>query len=101
VQRLLTDKLSCSGYDLYRDEINDELQRYFDRYAKGIDNGWEQTTPPVRLSLLGFDNASLAQTILERPEEEYPLERQQLTTFYLDAPSSSLQPTVPRTSASA
>lgn len=84
-----------SGYDLYRDEINDELQRYFDRYAKGVMNGWEDTTPPVRLSLLGFDGASAAKTVLERPEKTYPLERQQLTTFYLNVENASLQDAAP------
>lgn len=83
------------GHDIYRDEISDELQRYFDRYAKGIMNGWEDTTPPVRLSLLGFDHASPAKTVLERPESSYPLERQALRTFYLDSASRSLQTNMP------
>ena len=83
------------GHDIYRDEINDELQRYFDRYAKGVKNGWEDTTPPVRLSLLGFDHESSAKTILERPESTYPLERQELRTFYLDSASRSLQMSIP------
>ncbi|KAG5762203.1 hypothetical protein H9Q72_009684 [Fusarium xylarioides] len=76
-------------YDLYRPEITDELQRYFDRFVKGIDNGWERDTPPVRLSLIGFDG-SPAKTIIERPENEYPLARQKLVTYYLDAASKSL-----------
>ncbi|KEF54830.1 uncharacterized protein A1O9_09272 [Exophiala aquamarina CBS 119918] len=87
-------------YDLYRDDINDELQRYFDHYAKGVQNGWEENTPPVRLSLLGFDHASPAKTVLERPEKRYPLERQQLTTFYLDASTSSLHKVNPTNEAS-
>jgi uncharacterized protein len=78
------------GHDIYRDEISDELQKYFDRYAKGIQNGWEDSTPPVRLSLLGFDHQSTAKTVLERPEESYPLKRQRLKTFYLDSKSRSL-----------
>ena len=77
------------GYDLYRDEINDELQRYFDRYAKGVDNGWETTTPAVRLSLLGFEG-SPTPTVIEREELAYPPERQQLRTFFIDVPSKSL-----------
>ncbi len=43
-------------YDLYQPRVNDELQRFFDRYTKGIENGWE-TTPRVRVSLLGFNEA--------------------------------------------
>jgi len=76
---------------LYREEINDELQRYFDHYAKGIQNGWESDTPPVRLSLLGFEG-SPAKTILERPETEYPPARQVLRDFYLDAATRTLTP---------
>jgi predicted acyl esterase len=86
-------------YDLYRPEINDDLQRFFDRYCKGIQNGWDHDTPPVRLSLLGFEN-SPAKTILERPEHEYPLARQQLRTYYLDASHKSLAKTIPPKAAS-
>ena len=42
-------------YDLYQPKTNDELQSFFDRYTKGIENGWEESTPPVRISLLGFN----------------------------------------------
>ena len=86
-------------YDLYRPEINDELQRYFDRYCKGIENGWEHDIPPVRLSLLGFENSPV-KTIRERPEQEYPLARQQLHTYYLDAASKTLVPELPRSTSS-
>ena len=75
---------SQEWHDLYRPEVNNELHRYFDRYCKGILNGWESETPPVRLSLLGFEG-SPASTVVERPEKEYPLARQQLQRYYLDA----------------
>jgi len=81
-------------YDLYRPEITDELQRYFDRYCKGIENGWEHDTPPVRLSLLGFDG-SAAETVIERPEQEYPLARQKPQLHYLDASIGKLVPELP------
>ncbi|KAL4725849.1 hypothetical protein ACLX1H_006523 [Fusarium chlamydosporum] len=73
------------GYDLYRPEINDELQRYCDAYSKPDSpltaQQWEKSTPRVRLSLLGFESdGSPAKTVIERPEESYPLERQRLTT---------------------
>ncbi|KAH8673357.1 X-Pro dipeptidyl-peptidase C-terminal non-catalytic domain-containing protein [Xylariales sp. PMI_506] len=77
-------------YDLYRPDVTDELQRFFDRFVKGNDNGWERDIPPVRLSLIGFDG-SLAKTITERPEQEYPLARQKLVTYYLDAATNSLR----------
>lgn len=87
-------------YDLYRPEIVDELQRFFDHFCKGIENGWEQDTPPVRLSLLGFEN-SPAKTVVERPEQEFPLARQTLKTYYLDAKTCTLAEQKPRQSAEA
>ncbi|OJI89782.1 hypothetical protein ASPTUDRAFT_60453 [Aspergillus tubingensis CBS 134.48] len=41
-------------YDLYSKERTEDLCRFFDFYLKDIQNGWEQT-PPVRLSVLGFN----------------------------------------------
>jgi predicted acyl esterase len=79
-----------TGYDLYRPEVTEDLQKYFDRFCKGIKNGWEISCPPVRLSLLGFDDSSPAKTVLERPDAEYPLARQQLHKFYLDVSDKSL-----------
>jgi len=79
------------GYDIYRPEINDELQRFYDRYCKDVQNGWEHDTPPVRLSLIGFEaDGSPAKTVLERPEQEYPLARQQIRELYLDAKSMKM-----------
>jgi predicted acyl esterase len=40
-------------YDLYLKEANDDLQKFFDRYLKEIDNGWDETMP-VRVSLLTY-----------------------------------------------
>lgn len=78
-------------YDIYRDDINDDLQKYFDRFAKGIKNGWDDSTPPVRLSLLGFESGGgITKTIVERAETSYPLEREELRIFYLDGASGKL-----------
>jgi hypothetical protein len=41
-------------HDLYKQSTNDELQRFFDRYLKDIENGWEET-PKVRASILRFN----------------------------------------------
>ncbi|KAF1332876.1 M96 mating-specific protein family, partial [Globisporangium splendens] len=38
--------------DYYTEENVEDLRRFFDRYLKGIDNGWEKTTPRVRLAVL-------------------------------------------------
>ena len=83
-------------FDLFRPESNDELLRFFDGYCKDIQNGWEEDVPPVRLSLLGFEN-SLAKAVTERPEQEWPLSRQQLRRFYLDVQSKTLGPTLSST----
>lgn len=40
-------------YDLYSKEATDDLQRFFDRYLKMTDNGWDKTVP-VRVSVLSF-----------------------------------------------
>jgi uncharacterized protein len=45
-------------YDLYTKEGNEDLQRFVDRYTKGIENGWE-TTPHVRVSILRYNEVSL------------------------------------------
>jgi predicted acyl esterase len=34
-------------YDMYERSSADDLQRFFDRYRKGIMNGWGQDTPPL------------------------------------------------------
>jgi len=40
-------------YDIYRKDTNDELQMFFDRYLKGIENDWERMDP-VRVSVLNY-----------------------------------------------
>lgn len=40
-------------YDLYTKTYIDDLQKFFDRYLKGIDNGWEMT-PKARVSILTY-----------------------------------------------
>lgn len=82
---------SQEWHDLYRLEANDDLQKFFDCYTKGIDNGWE-STPSLRLSLLGFRD-SPAKTIHERPEpaeKSFPLSRTKVQKFYLDAQDMSM-----------
>lgn len=47
----LTWTISSNGYHgLYQDspQLHDQLQKFFDRYLRGLDNGWEQT-PHVQL----------------------------------------------------
>lgn len=98
---LSNDCVICSGYDLYRASTNDDLQKFFDHYCKGIDNDWVSSTPPVRLSVIGYEG-STARTIVERPEMEWPLQRQQMQSFYLDASTHRLtaEPPWPESSTS-
>ncbi|KAL1632208.1 hypothetical protein SLS56_003942 [Neofusicoccum ribis] len=86
-------------YDIYRPEANDDLQLFFDHYCRGIDNGWEKT-PRVRLSLLGFCGSS-AKTIIERPEEAWPIPRTEEKKYYLDAAQRRLTLSPPQQEASA
>ena len=50
-------------------------------------NGWESDTPPLRLSILGV---GCIPNIVESPDTDFPLARQQLTTFYLDTATKTL-----------
>ncbi|EKG16239.1 Peptidase S9/S15 [Macrophomina phaseolina MS6] len=49
-------------YDLYTPEANNDLQKFFDRYLKNIDNDWEKTTP-VRVSVLRYNQVSKQQPL--------------------------------------
>jgi predicted acyl esterase len=42
-------------FDLYTPRYIDDLQRFFDRYLKNIENGWEET-PRARVSILTYGN---------------------------------------------
>jgi len=52
----------------YRQNV-DDLQKFYDRYCKNVDNGWEKDTPPVRLTLISFGGKD----VVERPEQEVRL----------------------------
>lgn len=77
-------------YELYERKSNDDLHRFFDRYCKGIKNGWEQDTPLLRLSLHGFGSIP---NIVERTETEFPLRRQRLEKYYLEAATKTIHAT--------
>lgn len=90
---------SQEWHDLYRPEAMDDLQRFYDFYTKGIENGWETDTPKVRLTLLGYDG-SFAKAVEERPEKQWPPVSQQNIRYYLDARNKSLASTPPTVSGS-
>lgn len=66
----------------------EDLRRFFDHYAKAVDNGW-QTTPVVRMAVLDPDGRD----IVARPEASFPPARAVTRPYFLDADSRSLQPT--------
>ncbi|KAK9419537.1 putative Alpha/Beta hydrolase protein [Seiridium unicorne] len=80
--------------DIYRPEVNDELQSFFDCYCKDAENGWE-STPPLRVSLLGF-NGSPVETILERPAGDYPIPGTEYQSYFLNAADGSMARSKPK-----
>lgn len=85
---LTADENIKIGSDQYKPEHVDELQRFYDYYCKGLSNNWE-STPKLRLSLLGFEG-SLAKTVLERPEEAYPIPRTEYRKYFLEASDGTM-----------
>jgi predicted acyl esterase len=74
--------------DYYRNV--DDLRRFFDRYLKNVENGWEQT-PKVRLCVLdpgGKDE-------VDRRENEFPLARTEYRKLFLDAASGRFLESAP------
>ena len=65
-------------------------KRFFDRYLKGVDNGWDGE-PRVQLSIRRPDGSA------RRMENEFPLARTQWTMFYLDAAEQRIASTNPPT----
>ena len=76
----------------------EDLKRFFDRYLKGIHNGWEMT-PRVRLEIMDAYDYDYQ---VNRPEKEFPLARTEYRKLYLDAAANSLsyQPSATETSVS-
>ncbi len=67
--------------DFYSLKSQYELLHFFDRYCKGIHNGWE-STPRVRIDVMDrFDQDAE----VERAEDDFPLPRTQYEKLYLDA----------------
>ena len=77
-----------SHWSLFYSRYGRELQRrFFDRFLKGVDNGWE-TTPPVMLNV-----RHPGEKFVLRYEHEWPLARTRWTRFYLDPATRTLAPT--------
>lgn len=74
--------------DFNRPEYRAEVLRFFDRYLKNINNGWE-LTPKVRVEVMdGYDHD--ASYCKNRTEVDFPIPRTQYTKFYLNAADTSM-----------
>ena len=74
--------------DQYARESLADATLFFDRYLKGIRNGWE-STPRVRLDIMDAYDFDYQ---LQRPENEFPLERTEYKKLYLDGAKRALSP---------
>lgn len=62
-------------------------KKFFDRFLKDIDNGWDKT-PPVTLNI-----RHPGPKFVLRHENEWPIARTQWTKFYVDLANKTLSPT--------
>lgn len=76
--------------DQYTPEYEADLLKFFDYYMKDIKNDWPDT-PKVRMSVLDPGHTD----VVNRPEEDYPLARQQFKKFYLNPEGNVLDETCP------
>ncbi|KAL4900243.1 hypothetical protein BDW74DRAFT_162318 [Aspergillus multicolor] len=68
-------------FDLWGNpEANVELKAFFDRYLKGVENGWEDT-PRVRMAVLRYGESQPLANIVE---PNFPLPRTVYRKAYLD-----------------
>lgn len=72
-----------------------DWKKFFDHYLKGVNNDWE-FTPKARLCILNPGG----QDIINRPEADFPLARQQTKLLHLDAASKTLSWDIPVSSES-
>lgn len=72
--------------DLYNPNNIEDLKRFFDRYLRNINNGWEMT-PRYRLEVMDAFDCDY-QT--NRAEKEFPLARTQYKKLYINAENMSL-----------
>ncbi|KAJ6028332.1 hypothetical protein N7540_003908 [Penicillium herquei] len=76
--------------DLYQPQNVEDLRRFYDFFMKDVNNDWIYT-PRVRLSVLSAGGHD----IVNRPEVDYPLARQEAFKLFLDADSMSMQESAP------
>ncbi|KAF4899068.1 Cocaine esterase [Colletotrichum fructicola] len=88
-QKWLRVHCTQEWFDIYRPDMTDELQAFFDRYLKGIENDWEKTNP-VRVSILTFGNRFGPKPIEHFPMGSYPHEKTEYKKLYLTENKLSL-----------
>jgi predicted acyl esterase len=72
-------------FTLFYHEYGQKLQKkFYDRFLKGLDNGWEQQ-PKVLLNI-----RHPGEKFVPRAENEWPIARTQWTKFYLDPDGGGL-----------
>ncbi len=74
----------------------EDLTRFFDRYLKGIRNGWEMT-PRVRIDVMDAYEYDFQTT---RPETDFPIPRTAYRRYFLDASAAAMGAVAPEASAS-
>ncbi|EJM15524.1 putative hydrolase, CocE/NonD family [Pseudomonas sp. GM21] len=75
----------------YYDEANvEDLRRFFDRYLKDLDNGWE-ATPRVRYAVHDFQGGDQVNV----PADAFPPKEAISTKLYLDGAARILGPVAP------
>lgn len=73
--------------DYYDPPNVEDLRRFFDRYLRDIDNGWEQT-PRVRIAVMDQPRSEPSREY--RSEAEWPLARTRHEKLFLDARAGSM-----------
>ena len=76
--------------DYYEQANLDDLLRFFDRYLKDIDNGWENT-PRVRYAIMDLEGGDR----INQPADSFPPGEFIETKFYLDGASEALTAQTP------
>lgn len=82
--------------DYYDAENTEDLRRFFDRFLKGKDNGWEQT-PRVRYSLLDLEGGDEVNI----PADQFPPADVTPVKYYLDGLSRGMATEAPSAGATA
>lgn len=93
-QKWLSVHIGTHFESFYLPRYIDVQQAFFDRFLKGIDNGWD-SRPPVELEIRRVDGAT------SRFETEWPLPQTEWINYHLDAQAMTWGTALPEVGASA